>query len=227
VAASLHVNASNYAKFLIAVLQGKGLSESSFQENLRPQVKTPDRPGTAWGLGIAIEETSAGTNYGHGGRNVGFTSHSVMYKDSGIGYVFLVNNDDAQKFDNVLNAYLITGKSGLKETKPISHKVAKIDPKVYNTYAGRYEIENESSVLTFTREGERLFAQPANENKFEVFPESETVFFLNPATDMTITFVKDDKGKITHIVLHRDGRDTEAKRLNDEPKASASSREKR
>ena len=41
-----------------------------------------------------------------------------MYKDLGIGYVFLVNNDDASKIDNVLNAYLIAGKSGLKNTKP-------------------------------------------------------------------------------------------------------------
>ena len=63
-----------------------------------------------------------------------------MYKDQGIGYVFLVNNDDASKIDNVLNAYLIAGKSGLKNTKPIAHKAAKVDPKVYDAYVGRYEI---------------------------------------------------------------------------------------
>ena len=86
---------------------------------LRAQVKIPDQQGASWGLGIAIEETPVGTNYGHGGRNTGFTSRSVMYKDLGIGYVFLVNNDDASKMDNVLNAYLIAGKSGLKNTSPI------------------------------------------------------------------------------------------------------------
>ena len=143
-----------------------------------------------------------------------------MYKDQGIGYVFLVNNDDASKIDNVLNAYLIAGKSGLKNTKPIAHKVAKVDPKVYDAYVGRYEIGHET-IVTFTREGDRLMAQPTNEGKFEVFPESETVFFLNPATDATVTFVKDDKGKVTHIVLHRDGHDTKAKRLDGEPKTEA------
>ena len=140
VAASLHVDARNYARFLIAVLQGKGLSEAASKEMLRPQVKIPDEPGHSWGLGIAIEETPHGTNYGHGGRNPGFTSLSVMYKDRGIGYVFLVNNDDASKIDNVLNAYLIAGKSGLKNTKPIAHKAAKVDPKSYDAYVGRYEI---------------------------------------------------------------------------------------
>ena len=114
VAASLHIDAKNYASFLIAVLQGKGLSAASSQEMLRPQVKVPDEKGTSWGLGISIEETPQGTHYGHGGRNPGFTSLSVLYKDRGIGYVFLVNNDDASKMENVLNAYLIAGKSGLK-----------------------------------------------------------------------------------------------------------------
>jgi CubicO group peptidase (beta-lactamase class C family) len=114
VAASLHVDAGNYAKFLTAVLQGKGLSEPTLKEMLRSQVMIPDRQGESWGLGIAIEETPFGTNYGHGGRNPGFTSRSLMYKGQGVGYVFLVNNDDASKMDNVLNAYLIAGKSGLK-----------------------------------------------------------------------------------------------------------------
>ena len=81
VAASLHIDAGNYARFLTAVLQGKGLSEPTTKEMLRPQVKMPDGEGQSWGLGIAIEETPFGTNYGHGGRNPGFTSRSVMDKD--------------------------------------------------------------------------------------------------------------------------------------------------
>lgn len=143
-----------------------------------------------------------------------------MYKDRGIGYVVLVNNDDVGKIDNVLNAYLIAGKSGLKNTEPISHKVAKVNPKLYDTYAGRYEI-GPGAIVTFTREGDHLMAQPEGEGKSEVFPESETVFFLNPSNDATMTFVKDDKGKVTHLVVHRDGRDTRAKRLDGEPKSDA------
>ena len=143
-----------------------------------------------------------------------------MYKDQGIGYVFLVNNDDASKIDNVLNAYLIAGKSGLKNTQPISHKLAKVDPKVYDAYVGRYQIGHDT-ILTITREGDRLMAQPTNDAKVEIFPESENVFFLDPAKDATVTFVKDDQGNVTHAVLHREGRDTKAKRLDSDPKADA------
>jgi CubicO group peptidase (beta-lactamase class C family) len=221
-AASLHVSAGNYARFLIAVLQGKGLAEPTAKEMLRPQVKIPDADerDASWGLGIAIEGTPFGTNYGHGGRNPGFTSRSVLYKDRGIGYVFLVNNDEASKIDNVLNAYLIAGESALKKTEIIAHKVAKVDPKLYDAYVGRYEI-GPGIVVTFTREGDHLMAQGTGEGKAEVFPESETLFFLKPSSDATVTFVKDDKGRVTHIVVHREGHETKAKRLEGEPKPHA------
>jgi hypothetical protein len=97
-----------------------------------PEESVPNEPRNSSGLGIAIEETSTGINYGQGGRNIGFISHSSIYKDLDIGYVFLVNDDDASKIDNGLNAYFIAAKSRLKNTQPISHKVTKVDGKVYS-----------------------------------------------------------------------------------------------
>jgi hypothetical protein len=91
---------------------------------------------------------------------------------------------------------------------------------VYDAYVGRYEVGHET-ILTFTREADRLMVQPTNEGTFEVFPESETIFFLKPAEEDTITFVKDDQGKVTHIVVHRGGREIKAKRLEGEPKTDA------
>ncbi|MHC5538555.1 serine hydrolase [Singulisphaera rosea] len=223
-ASSLHVDAKNYAKFLIAYIQGKGLAEATAKDMLRSQGAIPDDPKSSYGLGVSIGQTPDGTHYGHGGDNTEFTSHSVMYKDLGIGYVFFVNNEDATKVANILNAYLITGKSGLKSTKPIAYTLGKIDSKIYDAYVGRYAINHET-IVTVTREGDKLIVQPSGDAKFELFPfsywsgfsfgESETVFFLKSTTDATATFVKDANGKISHVVLTRDGRKTEAKRLED------------
>ncbi len=220
VAASLHIDAQNYAKFLISVLQGKGLSDSTHKDMLRSQIGIPDEPKNFWGLGIAIEDTPVGRNYGHGGRNTGFTSHSLMYKDQGFGYVLLVNNDDAMKIANVVNAFLITGKSGLRHFETASHKLAKVDPKLYDAYAGRYELEHEV-IITLTRDGNHLFLQPTGEGKFEIFPESETAFFIKQGANDLITFVKDDQGKVTHAVVREGGHDVKAKRLADDAKAEA------
>jgi len=217
-AASLHVDAGNYAKFLTAYVQGKGLSEAMAKEMLRPQVEIPDAKGASWGLGVAIETTPTGVNYGHGGRNTGFTSRSLLYKDLGIGFVVLVNNDDASKMDNVLNAYLIAGKPGLKKATVTAHKAAKVDPNIFDAYVGRYQL-TPAIVLTFTRDGDKLMAEATGEGKNEVFPESETLFFLKPTSDATITFAKAADGKVTHLVFHESGHETRAKRLDDAPEA--------
>ena len=221
-AASLHVDANNYAKFLISYVQGLGLAEATARDMLRSQGVVRDEPQSSFGLGVHIEQTSQGARYGHGGRNTGFTSLSVLYKDLGLGYVFLVNNDDAGKVENILNAYLVAGKSGLKNSSPVAHKLAKVDPKVYDAYAGRYELMP-GTTLTVAREGDKLMARPSGEASFELFPESEAVFFLKPTTDATAAFVKDASGKVTHLVLTREGHKTEAKRLEGASKPASTS----
>jgi CubicO group peptidase (beta-lactamase class C family) len=213
-AASLHVDAGEYSKFLTSYVQGRGLSDAMAKEMLRPQVEIPNEKGAAWGLGVAIETTPTGVNYGHGGRNTGFTSRSLMYKDLGIGFVVLVNNDDASRMDNVLNAYLIAGKPGLKKPTVTAHKTAKVDPKLYDAYVGRYQI-TPAIVLTVTRDGDKLMAEATGQGKNEVFPESEAVFFLKPTSDVTITFVKDADGKVDRLVFFENGQETPAKRLDD------------
>ncbi|WP_250847069.1 serine hydrolase [Aquisphaera insulae] len=214
-AASLHVSAGNYAKFLIAAARGKGLAEPTAKEMLRPQVaKSPDNPNGSWGLGISMEQTPLGITYGHGGRNTGFTSNSVIYRDLGIGYVFLVNNDDASRFDNVLRAYLITGLAGLKSPAPIAHRAVRVDPRIFDAYAGRYEVSADE-IVTVTREGDHLMAQSTHQGKVELFPESERDFFTKPTSKNSLTFVRDDKGAVTQLTLHEDGHDSAAKRLKD------------
>ncbi len=209
-AASLHVDAKNYAKFLIAYVQGRGLKEATAKDMLRPQGPIPEERKSSFGLGVGIRETPQGLNFGHGGRNTGFTSLSLMYKELGIGYVFLVNNDDASKMESILNAYLFTGKSGLKNAKLVAHKLAKVDPTVYDQYVGKYEINHEM-ILTVSRDGDKLIAQPTGDAPIELYPESDTVFFLKPNTDATVTFVKTADGTISHFVLTRDGHTTNAK----------------
>jgi hypothetical protein len=48
--------------------------------------------------------------------------------------------------------------------------------------------------------------QATGQSKFQLFAESETMFFLK-VIDAQVEFVKNDKGQVTHIVLHQGGRD--------------------
>ena len=123
VASSLYISAANYAKFLVAIMNGEGLSEGTFREMLRPQNNVPRKDWglspsekAAYGLGIVVEESPYGTWYSHGGSNPGFTSKFELHNDRSIGYVFLVNNQQAHNFNEDLRAFLITGKTGGRTT---------------------------------------------------------------------------------------------------------------
>jgi D-alanyl-D-alanine-carboxypeptidase/D-alanyl-D-alanine-endopeptidase len=81
-----------------------------------------------------------------------------------------------------------------------------IKPEVGDQYVGRYQFAPDV-FTTFTREGDRYFVQLTGQSKIEVFPSSETDFFLKVA-DAQISFVKDSQGHVTGLILHQNGDQT-------------------
>ena len=69
-AASLTTNAADYAKFIIAVLNGAGLKRSTVKKMLSPGIRvTKNYPALAWGLGVGLETMPDGTWFWHWGDN--------------------------------------------------------------------------------------------------------------------------------------------------------------
>ena len=52
----------------------------------------------------------------------------------------------------------------------------------------------------------------ADQPKFEIFPKSPAEFFWK-VVDAQVTFVKDDKGKVTKAIHHQGGQTLEAPKL--------------
>jgi hypothetical protein len=77
-------------------------------------------------------------------------------------------------------------------------------------YVGTYEV-SPTFALTVTLEADQLMSQATGQAKHPLFPESETMFFLK-VVDVQLEFFKDDKGAVTHAVLHQGGRDMRAPR---------------
>src|SRR5262249_55749033 len=99
---------------------------------------------------------------------------------------------------------------GEKYEIPRERVAVKIDPKIIDAYVGQYEL-NPNFIITMTREGDNLMTQPTGRPKFELYPESETKFFLKVG-NAKLTFVKDDKGAVTHLILSEGG-DQRAKKI--------------
>jgi len=68
-------------------------------------------------------------------------------------------------------------------------------------------------VLTVTVEGEKIFTQATGQSKVEIYPESETKFFLK-VVDATLDFVADESGIFNKVILHQGGKDLEGKRVS-------------
>jgi CubicO group peptidase (beta-lactamase class C family) len=93
------------------------------------------------------------------------------------------------------------------------HRQITVSAKVLDGYVGRYRL-GPNFVVTFMREGDRLYSQGTGQDRFELFPESEKEFFAKIAP-IQVTFVADQQGIATAIVVHQGGADITAKRIVD------------
>jgi CubicO group peptidase (beta-lactamase class C family) len=109
---TVHSEALDYAKFLQAMIIGKGLSENSMKEMLKEQnhfqkdnelLKTGQ---TGWCLGFSMQPTPNGMRYLHTGNNSGFTSYCCFYKEKKYGLVFFTNSEKAEAFYEKIGNYL-------------------------------------------------------------------------------------------------------------------------
>jgi CubicO group peptidase (beta-lactamase class C family) len=92
----------------------------------------------------------------------------------------------------------------------LERKEIAVAPTLLATYVGTYELQPGFD-LVITLEGVQLMAQATGQPKFPLFAESDTRFFLK-VVDAQVDFGKDDKGSVTHLVLHQGGRDMKAMR---------------
>jgi serine-type D-Ala-D-Ala carboxypeptidase/endopeptidase len=94
---------------------------------------------------------------------------------------------------------------------PKTRNEVAVDPTILQRYVGKYQLAP-AFIITITREDNRLFAQATAQPKFELFAETERDFFLK-AVDAQITFVPDLTGRVTKAILHQNGIDQDAKRI--------------
>jgi len=113
---------------------------------------------------------------------------------------------------------LVLHQNGLDQTaKKISDKppkerqAVKLDPKLYNTYVGEYQLAP-GAVFTIRRDGDRLLVRLTGQSFLEIFPESETEFFYK-VVNAQITFVKDNQGRVTDLILHQNGQNPKATKI--------------
>ncbi len=89
--------------------------------------------------------------------------------------------------------------------KPVEHrKEIAVGKDILQAYRGSYPLAP-TFVLTVTLEKGQLMVQATGQPKLPIYAETDTKFFYK-IVDAEITFHKDEKGEVTHLVLHQNGR---------------------
>jgi len=207
-----------------AVFGGKVLSESSLKAAFTPvKLNSGDEASAGYGYGWMISEERGLKEIHHGGGFNGFNAYLLRYPDENFTAAVLTNcaprpapkkgsvglgaSDGAQ-----LASYFYLWKQ--MDTIKSFPEDETVDPKIYDDYVGRYDY-GMSIVLSVTKEEGQLFAQLTGQEKYEIFPRSETEFFWK-VVDAQVTFVRDEKGKVTHAFHQQSGREFKAPKLKDE-----------
>jgi len=192
--------------------------QSLYTERLLPAAAkqimwTPFRENYAYGWTVAPPAPALFGGYprqAHTGGINGFASVIVRLPEPNLTVIVLANNDTANPSAVARDIAAIY--FGQSYTIPAIRTVARVDPAIFDQYAGRYELAP-GFILTMTREGGSLMTQATGQGKFELFPESETTFFAK-VTEITVAFVKGPDGKVTHAVVTQGGQARQAKRID-------------
>lgn len=106
-AASLHTTAPDYARFVIALLEGKGLKKETRREMLRSQIVLEKAPELSWGLGIGLVNGDAKGPRAvwHWGDNGNSKAFVIASPKTGDGILFFANGANGLSFaEEVLEA---------------------------------------------------------------------------------------------------------------------------
>ncbi|MFD2562097.1 serine hydrolase [Aquimarina rubra] len=135
---------------------------------------------------------------------------SYIFDDGTISYNFSMTDDGKRQTVFKTADESFTGK-GIDKAPPAERKTISVSPDILKGYVGKYELQP-NFIIDITVEGNSIYAMATGQPKFEIFAETETLFFLK-VVPAEITFNKSDTGTIDSLTLNQGGRKMPAKRI--------------
>jgi serine-type D-Ala-D-Ala carboxypeptidase/endopeptidase len=161
------------------------------------------------GLGWVIDTRGGGQIIWKNGGTGGYRTFIGYSPQTRVGIVALSNTSTNDGTDDI-GLHLLDARFPLSvpDGTPAEHTV---DVQTLDTYVGSYEV-SANFILTVTREDNQLFVRGTGQPKGAIYPKSAGEFF-SKIVDAQFTFQTDAQGKVTALVLHQNGRDLHAPRI--------------
>lgn len=220
-AGALRSTADDMLTFLAAAI---GLEQSPLRSAFTTMLATRRSTGAAvadTALGWQIAKGPDTEVIWHNGGTGGYRTWMGYEPRSRTGVVVLTNSGSAAGPDDI-GRHLLEPSSPLltafPSQAPVTPRVeTKVEPAIFDRYVGRYQLAP-AIFITVSRDGARFLAQLTGQPAFEIFAESEKDFFLK-VVDAQLTFETDAGNKTMAVVLHQNGIDQRAPRIEGEPVA--------
>ncbi|MFH1314172.1 MAG: serine hydrolase domain-containing protein [Candidatus Eisenbacteria bacterium] len=238
---SLVTTASDFARFVVAILNAEGLSQGSIDQMLSAQVPVlsarmfgplakdtteTSRPiHLSWGLGWGLFESEYGRAFFHTGHDVGWENYTVTYLNKKIGIVLLSNSSNFESIaGRIVRRAIGDSRSpfewlGFEPFDPLvpppppepERETVPIDPAILSSVVGEYQVEPGVSIVLEVRDGSLV---GSGEGKYwdEVMAVSETEFFID-GKPWVFTFTRDCDGVVTDMVILYEGLKIPAKKI--------------
>lgn len=137
----------------------------------------------------------------HNGGINGCSTCFYRFIEDDVSVIVLSNLDTVNR--ELISTTLSAIVFGEKYELPKKRAAITINHEIYDRYVGQYKL-SEAFIFTITKEDGKLFAQATGQGKLEIYPESETEFFYK-VVDAQLSFVKDENGNVTKLILHQGG----------------------
>ncbi|MGH8290299.1 MAG: serine hydrolase [Steroidobacteraceae bacterium] len=181
--------------------------------NLRNDMLSPHvaaGPNSHYGFGWIISSLSGHKEIWHNGGIEGFTTHNSWFPNDD-AYVIVVDNMTSPDMDDI-GSSLAAILFGKRYDMPKAYTPIKLPPATLQKYVGQYEL-GPHFILTLRRTGDQLTAQGIGQQALPIFPASKDLFFWT-VVHASVSFIRDEHGQVTGLVLHQGGRAIHASRIS-------------
>ena len=200
-AGAVYATVNDLAKWERAVTERKILGPASWKA-----VFTPYKNG--YGYGWTIDSAFGKPFTAHSGGIHGF-SYLIRFPQDEVT-VIMMDNSSSTHLGEISKSLAAIALGQSYET-PAGRKAIEVDGAVLQQYVGEYQLAPAFSI-TVSLAGKALKAQATNQPPFDLYAEKENFFFLK-VVDAQIEFIKDEKGKVSGLLLYQNGMKQKAKKV--------------
>lgn len=183
------------------IFNGRVLDADSLKAAFTPVKEYEEQVNSdsGYGFGWEVRRVRRLRVIWHDGSLNGFHSMLVRVPDEKLTMAILANAEPGRT--NAIPK-LLAGQLGkiflADKLAPLPIVDTNVSPKSYDALTGLYKLSGK--IMTISRRGPHLFEQLGDEPEIEIFPESDTRFFVKGA-DVQFTFVKDSSGKAVKLIF--------------------------